>query len=89
MEIETLILGLMHFHLVRKMNNVDSPGPESWTTKSTDCSDLLHCSDLLQICMSKEDWKNKIKKEAKNLHSMMDTKTKEEIWQLFLSEFKK
>jgi hypothetical protein len=78
-----LILGLICFHVVRKMNNVDSPGPESWTTKSIDCSDLL------QIYISKEDWKNKIQKEANNLYSMMDTKTKEKIWQLFLSEFKK
>jgi hypothetical protein len=39
--------------------------------------------------MSKEDWKDKIAFEAKNLFSMMETKTKEKIWQLFLSEFKK
>jgi hypothetical protein len=78
-EKESLISGLCFLQVLRQMKGLDkSSAPENWTTETADFRDLENLS------FSSDQWKTAIR-DAKKGESAMYTKTKDEIWKLFLS----
>lgn len=78
-EKESLISGLCFLQELRQVKGLDkSSAPENWTTETADFRDLENLS------FSRDQWKTAIK-DARKGESKMYTKTKDEIWKLFLS----